>query len=83
MKILSVFDSKVQAYSTPFFMRTRAEALRGWQEVVNDPSTAFNKHPEDYTLFELGEFNEDTGAIKPLETPNPIGKAIEYKINKE
>lgn len=83
MKILSVHDAKVNAFAQPFFMRTQAEAMRGWIEVVNDPSTQFNKHPEDFNLFLLGDFDEDTGVITPLNAPNAVASAISVIKPKE
>lgn len=78
-KIFSVYDSKVGAYAQPFFMRSKGEALRGWEDVVNDPSTNFYKHPEDYTLFELGEYDELSGRIENHSTPESLGVALEFK----
>lgn len=83
MKILAVHDSKVNAFSQPFFLRTQAEAMRGWIEVVNEPSTQFNKHPEDFNLFLLGDFDEDTGLITPLSAPQAIASAISVIKPKE
>lgn len=78
-RLYAIHDAKIEAFNSPFTMHTVGEALRGFVEVVNDPSTQFCKHPEDFTLFELGEYEESSGTISPYATPKPIGKAIEYK----
>ena len=57
-KIFSVFDSKAELYLTPFFMKTKGEAVRGFEDVANDKNSAIGRHPEDYTLFELGEYDD-------------------------
>lgn len=79
-KIYAVYDSKVGAYLSPFFLRSRGEAIRAWQTVVNDPKTQFNKHPSDYVLFELGEF-DDAKATFNLPTPQSLGVALEFVKN--
>lgn len=77
LKVFTVFDSKVGAYMRPFFCQSTGEAMRAWVDTVNDPQTAMNKHPEDYTLFELGTWN-DTGALFTQEpTPKSLGVAVE------
>lgn len=78
-KIFAVWDSKVEAYLTPFFMRTKGEAVRAWQSVVNDPKTNFAKYPGDYTLMEIGEYDEYSGNIKGHEKKVAIGTALEFK----
>lgn len=78
LQVYSVFDAKVEAFAQPFFMRTNGEALRGWIDVCNDKSTNFNKYPSDFTLFHLGEFDEDTGFITCFKTPISLGLAISF-----
>lgn len=67
MKIFVVFDSKSEGYGIPFFQRTTGEALRGFTEAVNDPQkqSAVAKYPQDFTLFELGEYDELLGNLAP------------------
>lgn len=77
-KIFTVYDSKVEAYLTPFTMRTLGEAVRAFTELVNDPKTQFNKYPGDYTLFEIATFNLDTGTITPHSVIINHGLAVEY-----
>lgn len=82
-KVFSVYDSKVGVYSQPRFIPTVGAALRAWIDTVNDPSTPMHKHPGDYTFFELGEFDEETGQFSNLATPLSRGVAIEALIKEE
>lgn len=63
LNLFSVFDSKVGFYMSPFFMRSKGEAIRAFIDIVNDGKSAFSMHPEDYTLFHLGTFDECTGEV--------------------
>lgn len=63
MKIYSVFDGKAQTFSPPFVAKTDAEAIRILESVVIDERTTIGKYPDDYTLFAVGEWNEDSGIM--------------------
>lgn len=79
MKIFSIFDSKSEAFHVPFYKKAKGEALRDFQDLANDPETSVCKYASDFTLFELGEFNEQTGIITVLPTPMSLGLAQDYK----
>jgi len=77
--VYSVHDTKVGAFAQPFFMRSRGEALRGWEDHVNDSSVMPNKHPQDFALFELASFDEDTGTFENLPAPLNLGLALQFR----
>lgn len=79
IQIFSVYDSKAEAYLTPLYFKTKGEAVRAMETTLRDPHHTFTMHPEDYTLFHLGDFDDNTGLVAPFTTPKPIGKAIEFK----
>lgn len=79
LRAFTVYDSKVDGYLRPFFMQTPAEAMRAFKDTVNDGQSPISKHPEDYTLFEVGTFDESTGRIEPLDAPLGLGLALNFK----
>jgi hypothetical protein len=79
LKVFSVYDSKVEAYLQPFYMRSKGEALRAFGEVVNSQDHLFSRHPADYTLFEIGEFDEGKGDFTMHTHKTPLGTALEHK----
>lgn len=62
-KIYSVYDSKAQTYTPPFFQHQEAMALRTFTDCCNDPGHTFGMHPDDYTLYHLGTYNDNSGTI--------------------
>lgn len=76
--MFTVYDSKVEAFLPPFFMASRGAALRSFGDTCNDKNHHFNKHPEDYTLFLIGTFDDSNSEIKPLDTPHSLGLAQEF-----
>jgi len=78
MKVVSVYDSKAEVYARPAFVATENAALRSWVDTVNDSSTPMNKHPDDYTLFVLGEYDDVKGVFLNEKTPKSLGLAREF-----
>jgi len=77
MKIYSVYDSKAEAYLQPFFVLKRGLAIRAIQEAIKDEKSNLSKYPADFTLFELGDWNEDTGQISMLAAKINLGNCLE------
>lgn len=78
MKIVSVQDTKAQAFLNPVIQRTTAEALRTFEAQTQQEGSAFNKHPSDFILFELGEWNELTAEIIVYPKPRALATASEF-----
>ncbi len=76
--IFSIFDQAAEAFLPPFFVPTVAIAERQFKQAANDGSHSFSIHAADYTLFEMGTFNQSTG--KFILQPSPIshGLALTY-----
>jgi len=57
------------------------EALRHFEDEVNNPQSPLYKHPEDYTLFHLGQYDETTGQFDLKDAPLSLGVALNFKKN--
>jgi len=79
LKIYTVRDSKAGFYGPPFYLRTHGEAERTFQQLANDPKTNVFTYPEDYDLYHLGEFDDQTGKANIIDTPQHIIKAVALK----
>ena len=76
-KIFTIYDSKANAYLTPFFLHKEGMAIRVFADCVNDPNHQFGKHPEDYTLFSIGAWSDDKAKFL---TNNPIALATGIEL---
>lgn len=72
----SIYDTASGAYTRPFFLQSDAQALRTFKDVCNDSEHEIGKHPEDYTLFRIGIF-DDNRAELIKETPEALATALE------
>jgi len=77
-KIFSIYDQKAYAYLPPFTLPTAEMAERTFRDCVNSADHAFGKNPADYTLIELGTYDDNKGLISPHEVVRTIGSGIEY-----
>ncbi|QXP07990.1 MAG: nonstructural protein [Arizlama microvirus] len=79
MSMFTVYDSKAEIYLQPFFLQSRGEALRSWDDVVNDAKSQFNKHPTDFTLFEIGTYDTNKATFDVYQAKISLGSANEFK----
>lgn len=79
MKIFSIYDSKAEAFITPFFSQSTGTALREFEQAANEEGHQFYKYGGDYSLHELGAFDEFTGKISLLTAPIDLGLAMTLK----
>jgi len=79
LSLFSIHDSKAEAFIQPFFAINPAVAIRQFTTAVNDPTTQFSQTPGDYTLFELGTFEQDNAKFDLHKTPINHGLAIAFK----
>lgn len=77
-KIYTIYDTKSEAYLQPFFLKTHGLAVRTFTDCVNDPKHQFGRHPADYNLFFLGDFEDTTSEWTIEKTPQNLGKGTEF-----
>ena len=79
LKIFTVYDSKAEAYFRPFYEQSKGSAIRAFTDTCNDVEHTFFRHSEDYTLFYLGEYDDNNASFKLAPAPEAIGNALEFK----
>ena len=77
--IFSIQDSKAEAYMRPFFANARGIAIREFTNLVNDKNHPVGQHPMDYTLFQIGTWDEDDGVLRG-DVPQAIANGLDVEI---
>ena len=77
-QLITVHDSKSGIFTPPVSVIAIGEAIRTFEDAVNDPQSPFNKHPEDYTLFHIGSYDETTASVEMLQSPLSLGGALNF-----
>ena len=83
LNIFVVHDVKAEAYLQPFFFSHDAEAKRAFSDCVNNVEHQFGKHPQDYTLFKIGSFDDSNAQILVNQSNLAIslGNGVEFVEN--
>ena len=74
-EVYSVYDKAVKAYLQPFFMRSKGEAIRSFSAAVNDEKGPFSRNRDDYVLYFVGVFDDNTGLFTSGESQRVLGAA--------
>lgn len=82
--VVSVRDHKMASFGQPWFVPTLGVAERAFTDDINNPESIAFKHPEDYELFHLGWFEEESGRFENLDVPTQLctGVNVKRKENK-
>ena len=64
LKAYTVFDVAAGVYDRPFFAHSDKVALRSFADIAVNKDHPIGQHPEDYSLFAIGEYDDNTGVIK-------------------
>lgn len=66
--VCAVRDSALDAFMRPFFVPARGLAIRSFSDEVNRVAegNGLNSHPDDYELYCIGTFDEDTGRLEAV-----------------
>lgn len=78
LKVYSVFDSKAQAFLQPFHALNAAVASRMIADAVRQPDHMFRTHAADFTLMELGDFDDLTGTFSNHQTAVNLGNLLTF-----
>lgn len=64
VKCYAVLDSKIADFHLAIFDIKHEGAIRQFSDAVNDKQTKWNRHPEDYSLWYVGNFDTGKGIME-------------------
>lgn len=78
LKVFSVYDEKAESFGQPFFFAARGMAVRAFIDLANDGRSTVSKHPVDFHLYEIGEYDDSTGRFDSYVNHVALGRAREF-----
>jgi hypothetical protein len=72
LRAYSIFDKKSASFNTPFFAINDEVARRSFDDLIRDKRTLVAQHPEDFGLFYIGLFDQETGELTAV-----VGGAVQ------
>ena len=81
MKVVVIRDIKADLWFNPLVVTSVGGAVRSFgDECVNKrENNPLADHPEDYELYELGDWNEQQGSFTLHEKPKQIAVGSNYR----
>ncbi|UYD39229.1 MAG: nonstructural protein [Wigfec virus K19_161] len=70
LSIFSVYDSKAKHFHAPYTLQNTAVALRAFSAAVNEPGSQMNQFPADFSLIEIGSYDDATGVLTSINHVN-------------
>lgn len=66
LKAFAIRDTKAESFPRPpIFLVATGMAVRAFADAVQDKTTEIGQHPADFTLFEIGYFDQVEGKLIP------------------
>jgi hypothetical protein len=80
--LCSVKDRAADAYGRPMFVPSVGVAIRSFSDEVNraDADNQLHNHPDDFDLYEFGEFDDNTGLFNLYESPKLLSLGKQVKL---
>ena len=80
--LCSVKDRAADAYGRPMFVPSIGVAIRSFSDEINRPDVdnQLHNHPDDFDLYEFGEFDDNTGLFTLYEQPKLLSLGKQVKI---
>ncbi|QCQ84659.1 nonstructural protein [Blackfly microvirus SF02] len=72
----SLYDQKALTYSPPFYCSAHGQAVRMVMDLANDSNTMVGRHPADFTLYCIGQFDDSVGGLLPAGVREHIADAL-------
>ena len=79
-KVLAIRDRAIDAFGQPFFSASIGGAIRSFTDEINRAGeNQLYKHPEDFDLYQLGDFDDSTATFD-CGTPKQIAIGKDVKV---
>ncbi len=82
IELFSVWDGAANRYMDVFPAPTVDFAIRGFKEACQTEGHQFQKFPEDYVLFHVGQFDGESGEVGSV-VIHKIAQALSYTFSAE
>jgi len=74
LDMMAIYDQASRAFLPPFFVASEALAMRELRDLsLKNPDHNFVRHADQYTLFLLGDFDNETGLTTVKSSPSSLG----------
>lgn len=69
LHVYSVYDKKADMFGPLFLSNNDETAKRDVQNLLQNPNSTLSQFPGDFDIMLLGNFNDSTGVLQPMDHP--------------
>jgi hypothetical protein len=82
-ELYSIQDKTAKLYNRPMPIVNLGKAMQVFSQMVNDEKDSdIKKWPEQFNLVKLGYYEEETGKLIPLDSPEIIANGLDVQEEK-
>ena len=75
--LYALYHGSMEVYTAPQPQQNDNMAIQSLYKALQDQNAPVAQNPFDYALFNLGEYDDQSGLITPLIPPKPVITAVE------
>lgn len=79
-KVFVLKDDKSKSYGMPITSQSRGMFIRELQEQLSSGQSVISRHPQDFGVFEIGEYDPRTGQVLLYEQKTHLGLAQDFRV---
>lgn len=80
--VYSIFDSAAGVFTAPTIDISDSSAIRAFQHALANSGSVMNFKPEDFSLYQVGTFDVESGSLSPMVPPSRLFVGFDGNIEK-
>ena len=82
--VYAIYDSAAHVFTAPTIDISEASAVRSFQQAIANSGSVMNFKPDDFSLYQVGTFDVETGELEPFNPPSRliVGSDGDYRKEK-
>lgn len=70
--VYAIYDSAAHVFTAPTIDISDASAVRSFQQAIANSGSVMNFKPDDFSLYQVGTFDVETGELEPFTPPSRL-----------
>lgn len=79
LSAFAIHDEKACSFMTPVYFNYKGQASRWFEDLIKENNNPISKHPEDYSLYHIGYFNQYDARLEALNVPELVIRANDFQ----
>lgn len=81
--VYAIYDSAAHVFTAPTIDISDASAVRSFQQAIANSGSVMNFKPDDFSLYQVGTFDVETGELEPFTPPSRLIVGFDGDYRKE